>query len=213
MPLAELQPYLWVFPAQGLPEIGDATNNQEPIHWQSLFGNEQPVEIEIGFGKGAFLVSAAALHPAINFFGIEISRKHQLFTATRLVKRKLANVRLVCADARDLFRHWIPPASVQAIHVYFPDPWWKKRHHKRRVFTPDFVASCCNALRRGGRLLVATDVPESLAMITDLCSQEARLRLAPHSTSADDLEYVTNFERKAVKQGRPVARAVYQRFT
>src|SRR5262249_12603712 len=106
-----------------------------------------------------------------------------------------------------------PPASVQAIHVYFPDPWWKKRHHKRRVFTPDFVASCCTALRRGGRLLVATDVPESFELITDLCSQEAHLQLMPHPTSADGLEHVTNLERRAVAQGRPVAGAVYHRST
>ena len=75
------------------------------------------------------LLTAAQQHPEVNFFAIEIVRKYQLFTATRMAVRKLSNVRVACADAR-LFVPRVPPASVQAVHVYYPDPWWKKRHKK-----------------------------------------------------------------------------------
>src|SRR5262249_27372588 len=128
------------------------------LDWQSVFGNANPVEVEVGFGKGLFLITTAPQHPEINYLGIEIIRKYQLFTATRVIKRRLANVRLACADARLLLRDCVTAGSLQAIHVYFPDPWWKKRHQKRRVFTAEFVAQCERTLRLGGRLHIATDV-------------------------------------------------------
>src|SRR5205823_6526028 len=170
-----------------------------------LFGNDCPVEIEVGFGKGLFLLNAALECPDVNFFGVEIMRKYQLFTATRMATRKLTNVRLACADARHLLREYVPPASVQAIHVYFPDPWWKKRHHKRRVFTEDFVASCVRALKPGGLYHLATDVAEYFAVMQELCAARPELEALPPPTSED---YLTNFERKARMKGTPVNRAL-----
>src|SRR5205807_7068201 len=122
-PLEELQPYLFELPKSG-------SGPPAPLDWRAVFGNDHPVEIEVGFGKGLFLLNAATARPDVNFAGIEIERKYQLFTATRLAVRKLGNVRVACADARLALRDHVPGASVQAVHVYFPDPWWKKRHHK-----------------------------------------------------------------------------------
>ena len=194
--LAELAPYTW--------ESTDA-----PLDWPIIFGNDNPVEIEVGSGKGAFLVATAPAHPAVNFFGIEIVRKYQFYCATRVAIRGLKNVRMAGCDARPLLRDRVPPASVQAIHVYFPDPWWKKRHHKRRVFTPEFVDSCAKALRPGGRLHLASDVAETFALMTELCDAHPDLRrVAEPETTAGTVEYMTNFERKATT---PIQRAVYQR--
>src|SRR5262245_59542323 len=105
LPLEELTPYLFeVPPTQGF------------LDWPTVFGNNHPVEIEAGFGKGLFLLRAGQSHPDVNFLGIEIERKYQLYTANRLAKRELRNVRVLCTDARAFFRDQIPAGSVQAVH-------------------------------------------------------------------------------------------------
>jgi tRNA (guanine-N7-)-methyltransferase len=184
------------------------------LDWQAIFGNCHPVEVEVGFGKGLFLLTAAQACPAVNFLGIEILRKYQLYTATRLAKRGLGNVRLVKADARDFLRDRVAAASLQAIHVYFPDPWWKKRHLKRRVFTGDFAANCQRTLHSGGRLYIMSDVEEYFASIKELILQNTKLRLLPPievKQPAHDLDYLTNFERKYRKEGRTVYRSIYEK--
>jgi tRNA (guanine-N7-)-methyltransferase len=167
------------------------------------------VELEVGCGKGLFLVTSATQRPDINFVGIEIVRKYQLFTATRLARRGLKNVRVACTDARLFLRDCVATASVQTVHVYFPDPWWKKRHHKRRVFTPEFTEQCLRVLRPGGELSAATDVQEYAVVMAELLAGLPAFRPVPPpepGTPAHDLDYMTNFERKARKQGKPVYR-------
>jgi tRNA (guanine-N7-)-methyltransferase len=205
LPLEELAPYL--LPVPETPVCLD---------WTAVFGNAHPVEVEVGFGKGLFLITAAQANPQVNFFGIEIVRKYQLFTATRLAKRKLPNVRLTCADARIFLRNHVAAGSVQAVHVYFPDPWWKKRHRKRRVFTGEFAGECERIIRAGGLLHVVTDVEGYFGVIVGTIAQNKSLRPAtPPSASeaAHDLDYLTNFERKFRKEGRPIYRAAYSKLS
>jgi tRNA (guanine-N7-)-methyltransferase len=184
------------------------------VDWTEVFQNSHPVEIEVGFGKGLFLVTASQSCPGVNFLGIEILRKYQLFTATRLAKRGLANVRLAKWDARLFLRDRVATASVQAVHLYFPDPWWKKRHRKRRVFTPEFAGQCERVLRVGGRLNVVTDVADYFDVITELVRRQQGLKALPPPDEhhpAHDLDYLTNFERKFRKQNRPIFRRLYER--
>jgi tRNA (guanine-N7-)-methyltransferase len=184
------------------------------LDWRTVFGNDRPVEIEVGFGKGLFLLTASQANPDVNFVGVEVLRKYQLFTATRLVKRGIRNVRLVHADARLFLRDYVAAGSVHAVHVYFPDPWWKKRHLKRRLFTPEFAAQCERILRPGGRLYVVTDVPAYFQVIVGLVAQHTRLRpvpALPPSKPKHDLDYRTNFERKFRKEGRAIWSAAYER--
>jgi tRNA (guanine-N7-)-methyltransferase len=208
LPLEELEPYLLPLPAPATPTAPPA-----PLDWQAVFGNANPVEIEVGFGKGLFLLNAALACPDVNFAGVEIERKYQLFTATRIAKRSLRNVRLACADARGFLRERVATGSVRALHVYFPDPWWKKRHHKRRVFNEDFARQCGRVLALGGRLYVATDVEEYFQIITGLVAAVEGLRRLPEERpgTAPEADHLTNFERKACLQGKPVHRAVYVR--
>jgi tRNA (guanine-N7-)-methyltransferase len=209
----ELAPYLLERP--GLPHPHrppDATTAPQLLDWREVFGNDRPVEVEVGFGKGLFLLNAVRARPGVNFLGVEIERKYQLFAANRLARHGLTNVRLACADARPLLRAWVPAASVQAVHVYFPDPWWKKRHHKRRVFTDDFAQQCARVLRPGGVLSVATDVEDYAAMVREVVAVQTPLRELPPpepSAAAHDLDYLTNFERKFRKQGKPIWRMRY----
>jgi tRNA (guanine-N7-)-methyltransferase len=200
LPLETLAPYLL--------QVPDPPRSLELF---AVFGNAQPVEIEVGFGKGLFLLTSALAKPQTNFLGIEIERKYQLFTANRIAKRKLGNVRLIQADARTFLRDCIPAASVQAIHVYFPDPWWKKRHQKRRVFTALFVAECARALKPGGVLRLATDVEEYFRLSLDLLGQQSSLREQPWLDSDLPIAAATNFERKARERGHPIFRAAFGR--
>jgi tRNA (guanine-N7-)-methyltransferase len=184
------------------------------LDWRTVFGNGHPVEIEVGFGKGLFLVTAGQVHPETNYVGIEVLRALQLYAATRLAKRHLTNVRVACTDARRFLHESVPPASVRAVHVYFPDPWWKKRHHKRRVWTPEFAGNCVRALRPGGKLHVATDVPEYFAHIRELLDGQPGLRRLWAEEQAGPPrpdEVLTNFERKARQKGGSVFRAEYER--
>ena len=115
----------------------------------------------------------------MNFLGIEIARKYQLFTATRLAKRGLRNVRLAKADARPFLRDHVTSGSCHALHIYFPDPWWKKRHVKRRLFTPEFLTQCERVLESAGRLHVVTDVEDYAREVRELVAAQSCLRLLP----------------------------------
>lgn len=205
--LEQLAPYLFPGVARG--------ESAPPIIWRDLFGNDNPVEVEVGFGKGLFLATAATTNPTVNFFGIEIERKCQLYAATRLAKHQLPNVRLACADARVLLKDRVAPASVSVVHVYFPDPWWKARHRKRRVFTPEFAHTVGMILKRGGRLSVATDVEAyhgvMMQIVRDLGPAFRALPAQAATEPAHDMDYLTNFERKFRKEGRPIYRAAFER--
>ena len=200
-------------PEQLAPYLIEPSLEPAPLDWTAVFGNDRPVEAEVGFGKGMFLLSASQQFPDINLLGIEIERKYTLFTATRIAKRGLKNVRLACADAKMFFRDRIPAGSLQAVHVFFPDPWWKKRHEKRRLFTAEFVTLCARVLRPGGRLHVVTDVAEYFGIMKELLATEPRLRELPPPEPSEprhDMDYLTNFERKYRKEGRPIYRVAYE---
>jgi tRNA (guanine-N7-)-methyltransferase len=218
LPAEELAPYqLDVPPAYrhlggGPPD--PAARPPAPIDWRALFGNDHPVEIEVGFGKGLFLLTAGLARPDVNFFGIEIVRKYQLYATQRIAVRKLPNVKTCCGDARRILRDLVPPGSVAAVHVYFPDPWWKSRHKKRLLFTPDFAATVLAVLAPGGQLHFVSDVADYHAMVTgtlDFLPGFARLPPPDASAPAHDMDYLTNFERKFRKEGRPIHRARYEK--
>jgi tRNA (guanine-N7-)-methyltransferase len=206
-PLELLAPYIVDLPSPKR-ERGDATF----IEFASLFGNSHPVELEVGCGKGGFLVAAAADRPEQNFIGLEIDRALYFYIASRLAKRDLPNARVGCADAKSFVRDRIADEALAAVHVYFPDPWWKKRHHKRRLWTPEFAAQCVRVIRPGGYLHVATDVPEYASTIRDLLDGQPQLSREQsdeqHGEPSAD-EALTNFERKARVRGGEVWRAAY----
>jgi tRNA (guanine-N7-)-methyltransferase len=200
--LEELKPYLIETPAENAL--------LDPIQ---LFGNSQPLEIEVGCGKGLFLLNRALALSDVNFLGIEIDRKYQLFAATRVAKRKLVNVRFASADARLFLSSHLPKPCCRAVHVYFPDPWWKTRHRKRRLFSPEFVRACEAVLVPGGCLSIATDVEDYFQAIVKVIAAETKLATveAPTQETPAGQAFSTNFERKAQLKGTTVHRAVYQK--
>jgi tRNA (guanine-N7-)-methyltransferase len=186
----------------------------KPFDVESLFGRAAPVELEIGSGKGLFLATAAAAHPERNFFGTEVVAKYARFAAARCAKRDLANVRVMSGDALRLLGELIPDASLAAVHVYFPDPWWKKRHHKRRVFRPSFVKDVERTLIVGGSLHFWTDVEEYYRNALEVLAAETTLAgpLPVDERSAEhDLDYRTHFERRTRLSGLPVYRSEFRK--
>ncbi len=181
-----------------------------PFHFPTVFGNDRPVEIEVGPGKGSFLVQSGERRPAVNLIGIEVSRPRAKFSLNRIAKRGLTNVRVMHDSAPDVLEAAIAPGTLAAIHLYFPDPWWKKRHQKRKVVTPSFVATCASRLAVGGRIFIATDVPHRFEeMDAFLRATDGLARVDEDPVLFKDL--VTNFEEFARREGRAILRAVYRR--
>ncbi len=184
-----------------------------PIRWTDLYGNDHPVKIEIGFGKGRFLISASERFPNVNYFGIERKTRYFKIASARILKRRLLNVRILFGDALPIVYKAVPDQSVSAYHIYFPDPWWKKRHKKRRIFGVEFMEALARTLSSGGRIYIATDVKEYFEEIVSIISKN------PHFVDLDkplDLMekegYVpTNFEVKRAKAGSQIYRVVFKR--
>jgi len=189
---------------------------QLPRPWNdvTIFGQKAPLEVEVGSGKGLFLTQAAAARPEHNLLGVEISAKYARFCAARLVKRGLANARVVHGDAQRLLAEVLPDGSVAALHVYFPDPWWKKRHKKRRVINDGFVRHVERVLEPGGRLHFWTDVEEYFQTTLELIAAAGQL-VGPlevqERVAEGDLDYRTHFERRMRLGGQAVYRAEFQK--
>jgi tRNA (guanine-N7-)-methyltransferase len=184
-----------------------------PIDWTAIFGNDRPVELEVGSGKGLFLVNAARSKADCNFVGVELSRKYARLGAERLAKSFASNARIWRADAREVLSKLVPQASLQAVHVYFPDPWWKNRHKKRRVFTDSFIGDVERVLKPGGELHAATDVEEYFGVIKALIASRTRFHeeaVCEANGPEDPMDYLTNFERKYRLEGRAIFRAMYR---
>lgn len=126
--------------------------------WTAVFGTDHPVEIEIGPGRGDVIVAFAEANPDTNFYGIEMRRSQADRVNARLAARGLRNAFVLAADARCVVTTLVPDASVAAYHVYFPDPWPKSRHHRRRIFQPDLAAGIARTLVPDGLVHFATDL-------------------------------------------------------
>lgn len=150
--------------AQELPPLPDDVLRRpeggrvDPRRW--FADASRPFEIEIGCGKGTFLMGEAPASPDVNFLGIEWAREYYLYTADRLRRRGLTNVRMLHADATEFLKWRCPSAIVRTIHLYFSDPWPKRKHHKNRVIQDAFLAEVYRVLEPGGELRIVTDHDE-----------------------------------------------------
>ncbi len=173
-----------------------------------VFGRAGPVHIEIGTGKGTFLLNQAKAQPGDNFLGIEWARKYYRFAVDRIGRWGLTNVRIIRTDAANFLADFVPDGSVDCFHIYFPDPWPKKRHHKRRFICPANLEHLVRCLKTGGQLKIATDHADYFEQIkTVLTARNERLQKIDFlpTAGAEASEWVgTNFERKYLKDHRPI---------
>ena len=185
----------------------------QTLVWSEFFGNPQPVEVEVGTGRGLFLVNSGVGRPEANFLGLELDYKEARYAAQRMKKRELPNVRIVGGDARVALAR-MTDRSVSAVHVYFPDPWWKRRHRRRRIFDAHFVGEAARILGSGGQLHAWTDVEEYFGVMLETVAENPHFvpqPPAPERAAAHDLDYQTNFERKKRQLGLPIYRALWTR--
>jgi tRNA (guanine-N7-)-methyltransferase len=187
------------------------TDGPEHYDFAKLYGNQNPVELDLGCGKGLFLFNQSRLRPDVNFIGIDWSKQFSRLGASRIVRHNIPNVRIVAADAWNLFARF-PDQCFQAIHVYFPDPWWKKRHRKRRIVRAELIEHVRRLLKPDGTLFIATDVEEYFGVMLEVLGASPHLIRLPDPTpsqGANELDYLTHFERKYRKVGKPIFRAAY----
>ncbi|HUY38461.1 MAG TPA: hypothetical protein VMV13_06505 [Candidatus Binataceae bacterium] len=172
----------------------------------AIFARAAPLEIELGAGRGDFIVARAAEFPERNFIAVELSGVVSRMLAVRCGGAGLANLRVARMDARPLVGLMLAPRSVSAYHIYFPDPWPKERHHKHRLFTPHLAAGLARTLAADGILCVATDVGEYAAEIFPMLEAAGFVRLDESAPGAES----TAFARKFIALGQPVFAATFR---
>lgn len=182
---------------------------------QGLFGNGNPVELEIGTGKGLFLATASAARSDHNFIGVEIAGKYARHAALRQARAGRTNALVISGDAGPLVASWFPDQSLSAVHVYFPDPWWKKRHKQRRVVNEKLLRGIVRVLKSGGYFHFWTDVLDYFQTTMELIGSVAPQLGVPvpeEELPADhDLDYRTHFERSRRQDGIPVYRVRFEK--
>jgi len=185
-----------------------------PLDFAALFGRAASRTVEIGFGNGENLIALAEAHPERDYLGIEVHRPGVGRLLLALEERQLSNVRVICRDAVEVLERQIAPGSLAEILILFPDPWPKKRHHKRRLIQPPFVALLTRALARDGVLRLATDWQPYAVEMLEVLEAAAQLR-----NLAADRGFVvrpperppTRFERRGERLGHEVWDLAYRR--
>jgi tRNA (guanine-N7-)-methyltransferase len=171
------------------------------LDFEQLFGNRNPVIVEIGSGKGRFLIASAMEQPNVNFIGIEKSLHYHRVVRERVSKRALRNVRLINHDAFLVLQRMFPDNSVSEIHIYFPDPWPKRREQKRRIIRPEVLTEIRRVLVEGGSGIYVTDHREYFEIAAPLIAQV--FRMETRIPGPDDPPR-TNYEAKYRAEGREI---------
>ncbi len=182
--------------------------------WKQIFGREAPRVLEIGFGNGESVLAQALAHPEQDYLGIEVHRPGVGRLLARLSAQDIKNVRVVCSDAVEVLADCIPPHSLSCVELYFPDPWPKTRHHKRRIVQPEFADLVAQALRPGGRWLLATDwapYAEHMREVLNGHAEFANLALDGDFMPRPPERQLTRFEQRGLKLGHAVFDLAYRR--
>lgn len=186
----------------------------QPPDLDFVFGRRAPRTLEIGFGDGQSLLELAGHHPDSDFLGVEVHRPGVGRLLRRLEAERLDNVRVWCADAVEVLESQIPDAALAAVHLFFPDPWPKKRHHKRRLLQPDFAQLVRRKLEIGGVLHTATDWSDYAEHMRDVLeAAEGLVNIAGPGQYAPRPAYrpLTKFERRGQALGHSVWDLLYRR--
>jgi tRNA (guanine-N7-)-methyltransferase len=185
---------------------------RSPLDLDRVFGRAAPKILEIGFGMGETTADIAARHPGNDYLGIEVHTPGVGGLLKRIAGLGLTNVRVIQHDAVEVIEHMIPPASLDGVHVFFPDPWPKKRHHKRRLIQPAFVSLLAARMKPGAYLHVATDWEDYALWILETLSGEPELRnTAEAFVPRPGHRPLTKFESRGLKLGHGVWDVVFQR--
>jgi tRNA (guanine-N7-)-methyltransferase len=177
-----------------------------------IFGRSAPKILEIGFGMGETTATIAGQHPENDYLGIEVHTPGVGSLLKTIGEQNLSNVRIVQHDAVEVLSNMIEPETLAGVHIFFPDPWPKKRHHKRRLIQPEFIALLAGRLQPGAYLHAATDWQEYAEQILDVLNREPRLaNTAPDYAPRPDYRPQTKFESRGLKLGHGVWDVIFRR--
>lgn len=187
---------------------------EQPLEPATLFGRKAPLVLEIGFGNGESLADMAAAHPEEDFVGIEVHRPGVGHLLWRIQEKGLSNLRIYCADAIEILGENVADASLERLQLFFPDPWPKLRHHKRRIVNPDFLELVCRKLKAGGIFHAATDwepYAEQMAAVLGACPGLVSLTADSPFSPRPDYRPLTKFETRGHRLGHGVWDLLYRR--
>jgi tRNA (guanine-N7-)-methyltransferase len=191
-----------LFPKYGL------AFSASPIDPQQIFGRRAPLVLEIGSGMGETTIEIARAQPQTDFIAIEVHGPGVGSLLKRIAAEELSNLRVIRHDAVEVLEHMIADGTLAAIHLFFPDPWPKKRHHKRRLVQPAFAALAARKLAGGGYLHAATDWPDYAAQIERVLCAEPSLEAAPQESA---VRPSTKFEQRGLALGHRVRDLLFRR--
>lgn len=202
-----------------LPVYGLAPAENEVLDFESIFENDHPLRLEIGFGNGQSLIQMAANNPDINYVGIEVHRPGVGNALLQIEQQSLRNVRVICQDAVEVLNHHIPEQSLSAVYIFFPDPWHKKRHHKRRIVQTGFIESLKQKMKADTVLHFATDWQDYANHMLEIMGQvEGFSNLAKQDPENEtgfskrpDYRPVTKFEQRGLRLGHGVWDLIFRK--
>ncbi len=184
----------------------------QPLDWTALFGRDAPRIFEIGFGMGATTAEIAARRPDDNFIGVEVHAPGVGALLKLIGERELQNIRILQHDAVEVLEQRVEAASLDGVHIYFPDPWHKARHNKRRLIQPAFVATLVSKLKSGGYLHCATDwEPYAEQMLEVLSANPDLANTAENYAPRPDYRPTTKFEQRGINLGHGVWDLLFRR--
>ncbi len=178
----------------------------------SVFGNNNPIYLDIGFGNGESLIHIARMHPEINFIGMEVHSPGVGHLLLNMEKYELKNIRIYQFDGVEVLNNCFDESSIDAMHIYFPDPWHKKRHNKRRLIQNPFVQTIIPKLKQGSRIHIATDWQEYAIHIQEVFAQFPEFENVEKNnnfTKRPDWRPITKFERRGINLGHDSYDLIY----
>lgn len=189
-------------------------NESMPLDLQKIFGRNEPKVLEIGFGNGASLVQMAAANPDFDYLGIEVHRPGVGALLLMVEEQNLTNVRVICDDAVEVLKNRVMDVSLDRVQLFFPDPWHKKRHHKRRIVQPGFVSLIAQKLKTGGLFHLATDWEDYAHHMAEVMNSSMDFE----NTASDgnfierpDFRPLTKFEQRGERLGHGVWDLIYKK--
>jgi tRNA (guanine-N7-)-methyltransferase len=207
----DLAPRYVIDPPRG--EAATSVRSGAGIDPREVWGRDAPLIAEIGSGQGHAIVHAAAAHPDTDFLAIEVFTAGLARTMLGADRAGARNLRLVEANAPEVLAHLLPPASLTELWIFFPDPWHKNKHNKRRLVTPEFAATAAGAVRKGGLVRIATDWEQYARQMRDVMDAAPAFERAFDGEWAERFEgrVLTAFERKGARAGRAIRDLTYRR--
>ncbi|MBL8499798.1 MAG: tRNA (guanosine(46)-N7)-methyltransferase TrmB [Nitrosomonas sp.] len=194
-----------------LPQYG-IPFSENLLDLNQIFGREAPKILEIGFGMGESTATIAQSHPENDYLGIEVHTPGVGSLLNQIEQLELTNLRIIQHDAVEVLQHMLPIACLDGVHIFFPDPWPKARHHKRRLIQQDLIARLCNPLKPGGYIHAATDWEDYAQQILHVLNQEAQLsNSAADYAPRPDYRPLTKFEQRGIKLGHGVWDLIFRK--